>query len=328
MNSMPPLSPARNPSVQCQSSAGDIDEVDNFATVLTIERLRVLAAVARYGSVTAAAEALHYAQASVSHHLSRLSTETGAVLVQRVGRGVRLTEAGRLLAARADEILGRVAAAEAELDALTGLRAGRVRLAAFPSALGTFVPAAVAALAAGHPGLAVSLVEAEPPEALRLLRSGNVELALGFSHGEPAPDDVRAVTLLDEPIHLVTVDGTGTALADHADARWIAGCERCRAHLVRRCAGAGFTPDIAFVTDDYVAVQNLVASGVGVGILPALALSASRHPGVHAVALPGDTRQVYAATYGTPPDPPATVALLDALRTATEDAVGGRPPLS
>ena len=283
--------------------------------MLPLQRLRVLAAVARHGSVTAAAQSLHYAQASVSHHLSRLEAETGAVLVQRVGRGIRLTEAGRLLAARAEELLGRMDAAEAELAALTGLRAGRVRLAAFPSALGTFVPAGLAALAAEHPGLAVSLVEAEPPEALRLLRSGDVEVACAFRYDDPVPDDLRATALLTEPTYLVTTDGGGT-LADHADARWIAGCPRCRAHLLRACATAGFTPDIAFTTDDYVAVQNLVVAGVGISTLPSLALAASRHPDVLTTALPGEDRHVYAAVYGAPPDPPATSALLSALRTA------------
>src|SRR3954470_14937437 len=112
---------------------------------LDVNRLRVLVAVARHGSVTAAARELRYAQPSVSHHLARLEAETGSRLVQRVGRGIRLTEAGRLLADRAEEILGRLSAAEDELAAHTGLRTGRVRLAAFPSALGTFVPGAVAA---------------------------------------------------------------------------------------------------------------------------------------------------------------------------------------
>lgn len=288
--------------------------------MLSLARLRVLAAVARCGSVTAAADALHYAQASVSHHLARLEAETGAVLLQRVGRGVRLTEAGLLLARRAEEILGRLDAAEAELSALTGLRAGRVRLAAFPSALGTVVPEALARLAADHPGVVVSLTEAEPPEAVRLLRAGTVDVALLFGYAdEPAPADLRSVELLAEPIHLVTPDGAGTSLAAYAGARWIAGCERCRQHLLRRCAAAGFTPDIAYTTDDYVAVQRLVAAGLGVGTLPGLALAASRDAGVVTVPLPDDSRTVSVATYGAPPDPPATAALRTALAAAAAE---------
>jgi DNA-binding transcriptional LysR family regulator len=290
--------------------------------MLQVARLRILAAVARYGSVTAAAKALHYAQPSVSHHLARLEAETGAVLVRRAGRGIRLTEAGRLLAARAEEILGRLDAAEAELDAFSGLRAGRVRLAAFPSSLGTFVPAAVARLTASHPALSVSLVEAEPPDALRMLRAGEVELALAFRHErEPVPDGVRALELVAEPMYLVTRAGQdgGRKLVDHAEQRWIAGCERCRAHLLRQCASAGFVPEISFTTDDYVAVQALVAAGLGVSTLPGLAFTASRHPCVRLRLLPGDVRHVFAAAYGNLPDPPATAALLNALRAVTAD---------
>src|SRR3954468_3585790 len=131
--------------------------------MLDVTRLRVLAAVARHGSVTAAPQALHSSQPSVSHHLARLEAETGSRLVQRAGRGIRLTEAGRVLAERAEEILGRLAAAEDELAEHTGLRAGRVRLAAFPSALGTFVPAAAAGFAAAYPSIDLRFSEAEPP---------------------------------------------------------------------------------------------------------------------------------------------------------------------
>ena len=286
--------------------------------VLDLTRLRVLLAVARHGSVTAAAAALNYAQPSVSHHLARLEAETGARLIQRAGRGIRLTEAGRLLAERAEEILGRLDAAESELDALSGVRAGRVRLAAFPSALGTFVAAAVAEFRAAHPGVEVGLTEAEPPEAIAALRAGDVELALAFSH-EPGdlPAGLRAVPLLDEPLYLVTPpDQTGTALADHADTPWIGGCQRCRAQLLACCAAAGFTPAIAFTTDDYVAVQSLVAAGVAVATLPGLAISAARNPSVRATRIPGASRHVFALTYGEPPDPPATAALLAALRAA------------
>jgi DNA-binding transcriptional LysR family regulator len=121
--------------------------------MLDVTRLRALVAVAQHGSVTKAARALHYAQPSVSHHLARLEAETGVRLFQRVGRGIRLTEAGRLLAERAAEVFGRLDAAEQELAAIAGLAAGRVRLAAFPSAFATVVPDAVMRFTAAHPGL-------------------------------------------------------------------------------------------------------------------------------------------------------------------------------
>lgn len=286
--------------------------------MLSLTRLRVLASVAEHGSVTAAAAALHYAQPSVSHHLARLEAETGAVLVRRVGRGIRLTEAGRLLAARATEILGRVDAARAELDEHTGLRAGRVRLAAFPSALGTLVPTAAARLRAAHPHLVLELTEVEPPEALTLLRAGDVDAAVVFHHRPEAVDsdaDLRLDPLDDEALHLVgPADRAWPATLDaHADADWIAGCERCRDHLMWLCAGAGFVPRIRFTTDDYVATQALVSAGLGMTVLPELALRAYRNPGVRTSTLTGTTRRVLLARYGRPPDPPAVVALATAL---------------
>ena len=306
--------------------------------MLDVTRLRVLVAVARYGSVTAAARALNYAQPSISHHIARLEAETGARLLQRAGRGVRLTEAGRLLADRAEEIIGRLDAAENELAAHVGLREGRVRLASFPSALGTIVPAAAARLEAESPGMDLMLAEAEPPEALRMLRAGYVDVALVFRHyqqdADPEPpgadeEGARGRLLLDEPVHLVTPAPPGHAnggsadppdLAAYAQRRWIAGCERCRGYLVRQCALAGFTPKISFTTDDYVAVQALVAAGLGITTLPGLCLRAARHPGVWAAPLPGARRHVFAMTYGEPPDPPATARLIDVLaRTAGAD---------
>jgi DNA-binding transcriptional LysR family regulator len=307
-----------------------------------LTRLRVLAAVAREGSVTGAARALHYAQPSVSHHLARLEAEVGVPLTERHGRGVRLTAAGRLLAARAEEILGRVGAAREELDALVSLSAGRVRLAAFPSALATLVPDVVGRLAREHPGLGVGLVEAEPPEALDALRRGAVDVALVFEHDRSPldTDGLRAVPVLAEELFLVrsgadprpgahddtrddphdeaaASSAEGPAdLAPLADAAWIAGCERCRADLVGRCERAGFTPRVAFETDDYVAVQALVASGVGVSLLPALALRAHRDPRVVVRPLPGAARRVLAVTYGERPSPGATAVVEGLVRAA------------
>ncbi len=296
---------------------------------MDLNRLRVLVAVAREGSVTAAAEALHYAQPSVSHHLARLEAEAGVPLVQRAGRGIRLTEAGELLAGRAEEILGRVDSARAEVAAHAGLRAGRVRLAAFPSSLATLVPPAAAALTAAHPGLELALTEAEPPEALTLLRGGEVDVALVFAYDDAdEPAGVTATTVLTEPVYLVTPpgrrgNGRRGDLAAYAGADWIAGCPRCRAHQVAACERAGFTPSIRFDTDDYVAAQALVAAGIGVTTLPGLALRAHRNPDVRIARVPRHGRRVLAATYGRPPLPGPVRAFLDAL-TAT----AARPDLA
>src|SRR6266536_3771080 len=292
--------------------------------MLDVTRLRVLAALARHGSVTAAAQQLNYSQPAVSHHLSRLEAETGARLVQRVGRGVRLTEAGRRLAERAEAILGRLETAEAELAAPSGLRAGRVRLAAFPSGLATLVPPAAASFAADHPEVELGFVEAEPPEALRMLRAGEVDVALVFDYPDGSPPEdgsLRRTPLLHEPLYLVTPPDRPTRLSAHADSDWIGGCDRCRSHLVRRCTAAGFTPRIAFTTDDYVAVQALVAAGLGVTILPRLALTAHRSPRLRATPLSGAGRDIWVACYGQPPDPPATTALVAHLTEMTRTGV-------
>src|SRR6186713_2804838 len=171
--------------------------------MLDVTRLRVLDALARHGSVTAAAKELHYTQPTVSHHLARLEAETGAQLLQRAGRGIRLTPAGKLLADRAAEILGRIDAADAELSAHVGLTAGRVRLAGFASAISALVPRAAALLAREHPGLQIGSTDTHPPEALELLRTGRVELAIIFryDHAEAEPPGVRLHHLLDDPMY-------------------------------------------------------------------------------------------------------------------------------
>jgi DNA-binding transcriptional LysR family regulator len=290
--------------------------------MLDVSRLRVLDAFARHGSVTLAAQELHYSQPTISHHLARLEAETGAQLLQRVGRGIRLTPAGRLLADRAAEIIGRIDAAGAELSAHVGLSAGRVRMAGFSSAIGSLIPPAAATLAAAYPGLEISLIDTHPPEALELLRGGRIDVAVIFRYDEtePEPDGVRLHHLLDDPLYLLSKqDGDG--LAAMRDATWIAGCPRCRSHLLAVCAEAGFEPRIGYTSDDMVVMQALVSAGLGVTTIPGLALRVHRVPGVVARELPGSHRHIYAATYGEPPDPPATTALLAALATA---AVGER----
>ncbi len=290
--------------------------------MLDVTRLRVIDAVARHGSVTAAAKELHYSQPSVSHHLARLEVETGAQLLQRVGRGIRLTQAGRLLADRAAEIIGRIDAADAELSAHVGLNAGHVRLAGFASAIGSLVPRAIAALASRHPELQITLTDTHPPEALELLRAGKVDVAVIFRYDqtEPEPDNIRLHHLLNDPVYLLYLLSTRRVrkLAALRDATWIAGCERCRSHLLSLCADEGFEPRIAYTSDDMVVMQALVAAGLGVTTIPGLALRAHRVEGIVATELPRSPRRIYAATYGEPPDPPATAALLTALSEAAE----------
>jgi DNA-binding transcriptional LysR family regulator len=294
--------------------------------MLDVTRLRVIDAVARHGSVTAAAKELHYSQPSVTHHLGRLEAETGAQLLQRVGRGIRLTPAGRLLADRAAEIIGRIDAADAELSAHVGLNAGRVRLAAFASANGSLVPAALATLANRYPSLEISVTDTHPLDALELLRTGSVEVAVIFRYEEtePEPPGVRLHHLLDDPVYILS-QRRERGLATLRDATWIAGCERCRSHLLSMCADAGFDPQIGYSSDDMVVMQAWVAAGLGVATQTGLSLRAHRVAGVVATKLPGYERHIYAATYGEPPDPPATAALLAALAEAATSSDQNRP---
>src|SRR5829696_1883211 len=285
--------------------------------MLDVTRLRIIDAVARHGSVTAAAKELHYSQPSVSHHLARLEAETGAQLLQRAGRGIRLTQAGHLLADRAAEIIGRIDAADAELSAHVGLTAGRVCLAGYSSAIGSLLPRAVAGLASRHPGLQISLTDMHPPDALELLRTGKIEVAIIFRYDETEaePAGVRLHHLLDDPVYLLSTRRE-RKLAALRDATWIAGCERCRSHLLSLCADEGFEPRIGYTSDDMVVMQELVAAGLGVATQTGLALRAHHIDGVVATELPGSKRHIYAATYGEPPDPPATAAVLAALAEA------------
>jgi DNA-binding transcriptional LysR family regulator len=284
---------------------------------MNLTHLRVLDAVARHGSVTEAAKELNYSQPSVSHHLGRLEAATGAKLIQRVGRGIRLTPEGELLAGRATEILGRVDAASVELAARVELSAGRVRLAGFQTVLSTLVPKAAAELSRSHPGIELNLVDAHPDEGLKMLRSGHVDIALIFRDTDTGLEEegVRLTHLLDDPLYLVS-DQPHQRLEDHRDSAWVGGCDRCRAATINACERAGFSPRIAYACDDTVVTQSLVGAGMGVAIINGLALHAHQAPGVHATQLTDTARRIYAATYGDPPDPPATRALIDILASS------------
>jgi DNA-binding transcriptional LysR family regulator len=284
---------------------------------VNLVHLSVLAAVARHGSVTQAAKELHYSQPSVSHHLSRLEAAVGVKLIQRVGRGIRLTPEGELLARRAGEILGRVDAAESELAAQVGLQAGRVRVAANASALSTIVTRAAALVSEQHPGLELVVYDRHPVEALDMLRHSEIDVALVFRYAD-APvehDGFRLVHIGNDRIHLLSRRPDDT-VANHRDSPWIGGCARCQEELVAMCRREGFAPRIASHSDDIVVVQSLVAAGVGVTTQPGLALRAHQRPDIFTTEIAHSPRQLFAVTYGDPPDPPASVALIESLHEA------------
>ena len=259
--------------------------------MLNVGRLETLRAVVEHGSFSAAAEALTYTQSAVSQAIARLEAETGATLVTRGRRGVTPTAAGALLVAHAERIAAAVALAEEELAALAGQHLARLRLASFPSGGATLMPVAVARLRRTHPDVALTLVEGEPEQIVPQLRGGGLDMALLFDFprtpavGRPsarprASAGLRSVTLLEDPMDLVLPRGHRLAarpqitLADLRHEPWVQTSAHgpCARHVVASCAAAGFVPGVAFESDDYDTVQGLVAAGVGVALIPRLAL--------------------------------------------------------
>ncbi|GAA0586753.1 LysR family transcriptional regulator [Actinomadura livida] len=305
--------------------------------MLDLHRGRILREVARLGSMTAAARSLAYTQPAVSHHIARLEAEAGTPLVVRHGRGVRLTEAGRILVEHVEDVLARMADAEERIAAVAGLRAGRVRVAVFPTAAGGLLPDALARLRARAPGVSVRLADAEPGEALAALRAGETDVAVVFRYPYMPPDTgsrFREIVLGEDPIRLLVPAGHPVAdaprprLADLAGETWASGCARCRDHLRWVCERAGFAPDIAFATEDHVAIQRLVARGLAVTTLPGLALGLHAEPGVARPAVPMAGRRRIAALVPAGPRPPAVAALLEELAAVAAarlpaDAPGG-----
>ncbi|MFJ6070084.1 LysR family transcriptional regulator [Streptomyces sp. NPDC093065] len=296
--------------------------------MIEARHLRVLRAVASTGSFSAAGRELGCTQPAVSQQMKALEASVGTPLLVRTGREMRLTQAGEALVRHAAGIIAGLTAAEEEVAAIAGLRAGRVRLVSFPSGSSTLVPTALAALRAAHPGTRVSLEEAEPPNSVELLREGDCDVALAFRYEDAAGaeewDDLvvrplltdRLVALVPEGHRLARTEGS-VAIGELARESWIAGCPRCRGQLVEVCEGAGFSPRIDFATDDYPAVVGLVGAGLGVAVLPQLAVESVRPRGVRTVTLePAVRREIVALTLPDLAQVPAVTATLDELGRA------------
>lgn len=297
--------------------------------MIEARHLRVLRAVAATGSFSAAARELGCTQPAVSQQMKALESSAGTPLLIRTGREMRLTQAGEVLVRHASGILAGLTAAEEEVAAIAGLRAGRVRLVSFPSGSSTLVPTALAALRAAHPGTRVSLVEAEPPRSIEMLREGDCDVALAFRYGagQAEWDDLvvrplladRLVGLVPEGHRLAEAGSVG--IAELAEESWIAGCPRCRRQLVDVCEEAGFTPRIDFATDDYPAVVGLVGAGLGVAVLPELAIESVRPKGARTVTVePAVEREIVALTLPDLAQVPAVAATLAELTRAATRA--------
>jgi DNA-binding transcriptional LysR family regulator len=296
-----------------------------------VKQLRVLKAVSDHGSFSAAADALSYTQPAISQQIAALEKRAGTTLVDRGSRGVRLTDAGRALVEHAEVVIARLAAAEAELDAIAGIRGGRVRLSSFPTAGASLLPPAVAEFTARHPEVELSFVEREPEEAAQMLRAAELEIAILFEYDSLNPSDfersyegIELHHLVDDPMYLALprdhplVRKRRVRLEDVAGETWIqetGSHSWCGSFHEAVCAQAGFSPNVGFRSDDYNVVQGLIAAGVGISLLPGLSMTNVREDIViRSLGPEAPARRIAAGTLAGRYRSPATGAMLDILR--------------
>lgn len=255
-----------------------------------------------------------------------LEASVGTTLLIRTSREMRLTQAGEVLVRHATGILSGLTAAEEEVAAIAGLRAGRVRLVSFPSGSSTLVPAALAALRAAHPGTQVSLVDAEPPRSVEMLRDGDCDVALAFRYdsagGFEEWDDLVVRPLLTDrlvgllPVGHLLAGATTVSIGDLADESWIAGCPRCRHQLVEACEKAGFTP-VSTSRRTTTRGDRPGRSRAGVAFLPELAMESVLPKAARTVTVePAVRREIVALTLPDLARVPAVAATLDELERA------------
>lgn len=250
---------------------------------LDVRRLFLLAAIAEHGSLTGAAEAMMYTTSAVSQQMRRLEAEAGHVLFERHARGVVLTDAGEALAARARAIQREMAGARADLEELSGLRAGTLRIGSFPTASASVLPLVLTKFSRDHPEVAVSVRSAtrEPLREMLLMREVELALLWEYDWSPFADSAISTEALLDDPTVLVVAAGSEIGRGRPADlrslasARWII---RADGHpvadvLTRSCHAAGFAPSISYDAHDYQEAQAMVAAGLGIALAPRLSLT-------------------------------------------------------
>ncbi|MFE5795621.1 LysR family transcriptional regulator [Streptomyces sp. NPDC056503] len=297
--------------------------------MLNLERLRTLDAVARHGSVSGAADGLHVTTSAVSQQLSKLEREVGQRLLAKNGRGVRLTDAGQLLAEHAARILSHVQLAQADIEAQRGQVVGEVRLVGFPTAARGLFPAALAALRARHPDLRVRTAEFEPEHGVRAVLRGDADLAIVLDWSNrraPVPGELERAHLLDDSADVALPAGHRLAgreavdLVDFADEEWVSWPEGefCHDWLMFTLRSQGIEPRIAHFAGEHHTQLALVAAGLGVCVTPRLGRP---HPeGVVCVPVRQQMRRHIYATWRTDAGRrPSLRAVVEALREA------GRP---
>ena len=300
--------------------------------MLDSRRLRFLLEVARSGSLAAAADALGYTPSAVSQQIRALEREVGTVVLERRGRRIVLTEPGHALVEHGQRIVDALAAAEAEVEALGGLRAGVLRFGWFSTAGAIVVPQAIARFRASHPEIELLLDEADPDECARRLGEGEFDLAVvyRFKREEPLPSALRLTPVLEDRLHIALPAGHRLAhrrrikMAELSGEPWIQGVRRgsTLATLPAACREAGFEPHIAFQTDDPTAWQGLVAAGVGIAVIPQLTLSIAR-PDIEVRELdaPSLVREVSVAMPPGRYRAPAADAMAQVLREVAAEVV-------
>ena len=304
--------------------------------MLDVRRLRVLAEVADRRSFSEAARALTLTQSAVSQHVAALEREVGATVIERGTRPLELTEAGHALVRHATGIFARLDGAEQELAEIAGRRRGRLRFGSFPTALVTLAPRAFARFRERHSAVRLTVVDDHLQRLVPRLAAGELDLALIYEHEalpELAAHDLDRTPLVDDPFRAVLPAGHRLArrrgrlrLADLAGEPWIGGAAPSAWFRIVRhaCAQAGFEPEIGFASDDHLAVQALVAAGLGVSVVPGLAV-AHHLPGVAVREIGADApvRRISAARprhgYGGPP----VTDMLECLRAAAAAPLGG-----
>ena len=298
--------------------------------------VRVLCAVDEHGSFTAAARALGLTQSAVSQHVATLERHLEVSLVDRGSRPAGLTEAGLALVRHGRVLLARLADAEQEVAEVVGRRTGRLRLGSFPTALATFVPAALARFRDQRPGVLLSVLDDHLQALLPRVRDGELDIALVYDHPaltQHPDDDLDRVTLFDDPFRLVLPErhplATGRVPLDLAALKnetWIGGMPGSTWFRIVResCRAAGFDPAVAFSSDDYRGVQAFAAAGLGVAVVPGLAVAAGPTPGTRVRNLrAGPSRRVLAVR---PRDSFPTSASLVMMETLTSVTASFRRP--
>jgi len=297
--------------------------------MLNLSRLNVFREVLERGSFSAAADSLSYSQSAVSQSIATLEGELGVALIERRRDGLRPTAAGAALGAHVDGIMARIERAESELAAIAAGHGGRRRAASFPTAGATLMPRAIAGFRASHPGVEVTLAEGEPEEIGPRLRAGEFDLVLLFEFdgvGERLGAGMRRFELFEDPLRLALRHDHPLArrervrLEDLSEESWVqtSASSPCAKHVIRSCHAAGFEPSVSFESDDYQTVQGLVAAGVGVALIPQLALSTVRDDIVVRELDPASpARRIFAATPRGAAVTPAVATMLDVLREAS-----------